>query len=55
MLARCLLGCLVVTASCLEAAQLKAARVTQVVKDVKLGDKSADIDAAPDELKFQQV
>jgi len=36
-----LLVCLIVTASCLDAAQLKEARVTQVVKDVKLGSPQA--------------
>jgi uncharacterized RmlC-like cupin family protein len=37
ILARGLLVCLTVTASCLDAEQLKETRVTQVVKDVKLG------------------
>jgi len=41
ILARALLVCLIVTASCLDAAQLKEARVTQVVKDVKLGSPQA--------------
>ena len=41
ILARGLLVCLTVTASCLDAAQLKEARVTQVVKDVKLGSPQA--------------
>jgi uncharacterized RmlC-like cupin family protein len=41
ILARGLLVCLIVTASCLDAAQLKEARVTQVVKDVKLGPRQA--------------
>jgi len=41
ILARALLVCLIVTASCLDAAQLKEARVTQVVKDVKLGSPPA--------------
>ena len=36
-----MLVCLIVTASCLDAAQLKEARVTQVVKDVKLGSPQA--------------
>jgi uncharacterized RmlC-like cupin family protein len=36
-----LLVCLIVTASCLDGAQLKEARVTQVVKDVKLGSPQA--------------
>lgn len=42
ILARCLLVCLTVTASCLDAAELKEARVTQVVKDVKLGLPQAE-------------
>ena len=41
ILARGLLVCLVVTAGCLDAAQLEEARVTQVVKDVKLGSLQA--------------
>ena len=41
ILARGLLVCLIVTASCLDAAQLKEARVTHVVKDVKLGSPQA--------------
>lgn len=36
-----MLVCLIVTAVCLDAAQLKEARVTQVVKDVKLGSPQA--------------
>ena len=36
-----MLVCLIVTASCLDAAQLKEARVTRVVKDVKLGSPQA--------------
>ena len=36
-----MLVCLTVTASCLDGAQLKEARVTQVVKDVKLGSPQA--------------
>ena len=36
-----MLVCLIVTASCLYAAQSKEARVTQVVKDVKLGSPQA--------------
>ena len=36
-----MLVCLTVTASCLDAAQLKEARVTQAVKDVKLGSPQA--------------
>ena len=36
-----MLVCLIITASCLDAAQLKEARVTQVVKDVKLGSPQA--------------
>jgi len=36
-----LLVCLIVTVSCLDAAQLKGARVTQVVNDVKLGSLQA--------------
>jgi len=41
ILARGLLVCLIVTAICLDAAQVKEARVTQVVKDVKLGSPQA--------------
>ena len=36
-----MLVCLIIPASCLDAAQLKEARVTQVVKDVKLGSPQA--------------
>ena len=36
-----MLVCLIVTASCLDAAQLKEARVTQAVKDVKLDSPQA--------------
>ena len=36
-----MLVCLIVTASCLDAEQLKEAHVTQVVKDVKLGSPQA--------------
>jgi len=41
ILAPGLLVCLTVTASCLDAAQLKEARVTQAVKEVKLGSPQA--------------
>jgi ferric-dicitrate binding protein FerR (iron transport regulator) len=41
ILGRGLLICLVVTASCLNAAQLSETRVTQVAKDVKLGPAQA--------------
>jgi uncharacterized RmlC-like cupin family protein len=41
ILAGALLACLLLTGTCLNAAELKETRVTQVVKDVKLGSAAA--------------